>query len=728
MHILRVARLSATVVIVASIAGCAEHAGDRAPATASARAPTVSILPVPRELEQQSGSFRVASGVPLFISDRVEEKQAADYLVALLARTSDVSLSAPEESKKSERGIRFALLEESNPIEGAYALKVSPSEVRIEAATTSGLFYGAISLWQLISAGEKGAGGVDIPVMTINDAPRFSWRGLMIDSARHFQSLSELKQIVDVMALHKLNVLHWHLTDDQGWRLEIKKYPKLTSIGAWRVPAGAGAAADIDPATGKPRLYGGYYTQDQARELVAYAAARHITVVPEIEMPGHASAAIAAYPQLGVVSLGENSLGGNPLSETSLDGRVPADWGIYENLFNVEEATFSFLEDVLEETMDVFPSEYIHVGGDEAVKKQWERSPRIRQRMKELGVKDAHALQSYFIQRMEKVLSRQGRRLIGWDEILEGGLAPNATVMSWRGIDGAVAAATAGHDAVLSPWPTLYFDNRPLDTAKPPGRGRVVSVQDVYQFEPAPAALTPAQREHILGVQANVWTEHIRTFDRLQYMVLPRLAALSEVAWSVSEHIDWQDFSARLPAQLERYERLGLNFAQAQAVQAPTGTRRSSHQLKACSDKLPLALEDDAPVSGERAVFFVDIMQPCWIYQDAALSQDITLRASVGQVPFNFQIGDDVNDIPLRRPATPFGELEVRLDDCDGERIAVLPLATAIDNPAVTVLPPVPLGRRQGTHDLCFTFTQADVDPTWVIETVELLEAGASNP
>ena len=711
MLALGLSKVLATVVIVASIVGCGEQTDQSAQSSASATS-SISIVPAPREMQRQSGSFRVTAGTPVFISGRAEEMGAADYLVDLLARTSNLSLNKPEESGDEKTGIRFRLREESNAAEGAYTLTVSSNGILVESRTASGLFYGAVSIWQLITAGENVAGGVDVPVMTIKDAPRFSWRGLMIDSARHFQTLEELKQIVDVMALHKMNVLHWHLTDDQGWRLEIKKYPKLTSIGAWRVPAGAGPAADIDPATGKPRLYGGYYTQDQARELVAYAATRHIRVLPEIEMPGHASAAIAAYPQLGVIAR---------------EGQVPADWGIYENLFNVEESTFSFLEDVLTEAMTVFPGEYIHVGGDEAVKKQWESSPRVQQRMKELGVKDAHALQSYFIQRMETFLNAQGRRLIGWDEILEGGLAPNATVMSWRGIDGAVAAAKAGHDAVLAAWPTLYFDNRPLDTAKPPGRGRVISVEDVYRFDPAPAALTAAQRKHILGVQANVWTEHIRTFDRLQYMVLPRLAALSEVAWSDPEHIDWQDFSARLNPQLARYERLGLRFADAQAVEAPTGTRRSSHQLKACSDKLPLALEDDAPVRGERAVFFVDIMQPCWIYEDAALTKDTALRANVGQVPFNFQIGDDINEIPLRDPSTAFGELEVRLDSCEGERIATVSLATAVDNPTVTPLSPVSLGNRAGTHDLCLTFTQADVDPTWVIDTVELIEAAASS-
>ena len=266
-------------------------------------------------------------------------------------------------------------------------------------------------------------------------------------------------------------------------------------------------------------------------------------------------------------------------------------------------------------SLELFPSEYIHVGGDEAVKNQWHASPRVQSRMREFGVKDEHALQSYFVQRIEKYLNAHGRRLIGWDEILEGGLAPNATVMSWRGIEGAVTAAAAGHDTVLSPAPTLYLDNRPLNTARPPGRGPVVSIEDVYRFDPAPAALTDAQRQHVIGVQANLWTEHVRTEDRAEYMIFPRAAALAEVGWSPAARIDWQSFQARLPAQLARYKALGVGYAQAPESVAERPGRRTSHELTSCTKQILLSLEDDAPLQGERAVFLVDIMNPCWIYQ-----------------------------------------------------------------------------------------------------------------
>jgi hexosaminidase len=351
--------------------------------------------------------------------------------------------------------------------------------------------------------------------------------------------------------------------------------------------------------------------------------------------------------------------------------------------------------------------------------------------MRELGIKDEHALQSYFVQRIENYLSAHGRRLIGWDEILEGSLPPNASVMSWRGIEGAITAAASGHDAVLSPAPTLYLDNRPLDWARP-GRGPVVSLEDVYGFDPAPEALTEAQRAHILGVQANLWTEHVRTEDRAEYMLFPRAAAIAEVGWSPAAKIDWQSFSARMTAQLERYQSLGIGFARLPEAVAERPGHRTSYELESCSKKILLSLEDDAPVQGERAVFLVDIMNPCWIYRAAELSDVGAIAASVGQVPFNYQIGDDIKKIPLRKPQTPAGELEVRIDSCEGQKIATLPLAPAVKNYAVTELPAAAIAKQAGAHDLCFMFTQAVLDPLWVLDAVQLVgladAAGGAHP
>lgn len=697
---------SACCVLLILASGCNRPQ----PQAGAASAP--AIVPAPRELTVAAGQFDVSAATPVTFAADSAAAPIAGYFVDLLRQTRGLALQLQPAAAGSDGSIRFQLTaSESRDGQEGYSLTISPERIVVSAADSRGLFYGAVTLWQLMTSGTA-ADPIALPALAIHDSPRFRWRGLMLDSARHFQSPQFVRQFIDWMALHKLNVLHWHLVDDQGWRLEIRKYPKLTSVGAWRVPAGA-AVSDIDPATGKPRLYGGYYTQDEVREIVAYAAQRHITIVPEIEMPGHASAAVAAYPQLGVT-------GTHPPV-------VPADWGVYSTLFNVDDATFGFMEDVLTEVMALFPGEYIHVGGDEAVKDEWQASPTIQAQMRQLGIKDEHALQSYFIQRIGKFLDRHGRRLIGWDEILEGGLAPNATVMSWRGIDGAVAAATAGHDAVLAPQPALYFDNRQNGPKDPsPGRGWIVSLEDVYRFDPAPAALQPDQLKHILGLQAPIFTEHMRTEARVEYMTFPRAAALAEVAWSPAGRRDWADFQTRLPAQLRRYDALGIHHAPTDmtlnAVVAGS-QRRNSHQLNTCSDKLVLSLTDDAPLQGERAVFLVDIMNPCWIFKDADLSRPTTLTATVGQVPFNFQIGNDVKGIALPKPQTAAGELEVRLDNCEGEKLATLPLAPAAASDTLTLLPPATLAARDGQHDLCFVFTRKSVDPVWTIDSVELVKA-----
>ena len=683
-----------TLAVCCLLTACSGKEAPPAEATQS-----ISVIPAPAKVVMNRGAFELSAATPVRYAAGSPGEQVAGYFVDLMQRTRGVALAAAAGATGAEQTISFELqAREGSQVEEGYSLVVSPKRVLVSSHSPRGLFYGAVTLWQL-------AARAQIPAVEIEDAPRFRWRGLLLDSARHYQSPQFIERLIDTMALHKLNVLQWHLTDDQAWRLEIKKYPKLTEVGAWRVPAGPAAAADIDPATRRPRLYGGYYTQEQVREIVAYAAARYVTIVPEIDVPGHASAAIAAYPQLGVT--------GKPAT-------VPADWGIYQNLFNVDESTFAFLEDVLAEVLTLFPSEYIHTGGDEAVKNQWHDSPHVQSRMRELGVKDEHGLQSYFVQRMEKYLSAHGRRLIGWDEILEGGLPPNASVMSWRGIEGAITAAASDHDAVLSPAPTLYLDNRPLDWARP-GRGPVVSLEDVYRFDPAPAALTEPQRAHILGVQANLWTEHVRTEDRAESMIFPRAAAIAEVGWSPAAQLDWQSFSARMTAQFGRYQTLGIKFARAPEAVAERPGHRTSYELESCSQKILLSLEDDAPVQGERAVFLVDIMNPCWIYRAAELSDVGAIAASVGQVPFNFQIGDDIKKIPLRKPQTPAGELEVRIDGCEGEKIATLPLAPAVKNYAVTELPAAAIARHAGPHDLCFMFTQAAVDPLWVLDAVQLV-------
>jgi hexosaminidase len=673
-----------------------------------AAAPEPSIVPNPASLTREAGEFSVgaATAIAFASADSAVRKVAVNFS-DLVRRSHGVKLDA-RRGPARDGAINLVLDAPGTFAPEAYRLEVRPGRITIRAATPVGLFRGATTLWQMLAP--AGSPPFAVPAAVVDDTPRFAWRGIMLDSARHFQSPAFIRRFIDAMAAHKLNVLHWHLTDDQAWRLEIRKYPKLTQVGAWRVPAGA-ARADIDAATGKPRLQGGFYSQREVRGLVAYAAERGITIVPEIEMPGHASAALAAYPRFAATA--------NPPRE------VPADWGVYPNAYSLDEATFRFLEDVLGEVMALFPSRYIHVGGDEVEKTQWRDSSRGQALMRELGTADPARLQVYFTQRIARFLERRGRTLVGWDEVLEPGLPQAAVVMSWRGVEGALKAAALGHDTVLAAHPTLYFDNRQsAANGEPPGRVRVVSLEDVYRFEPMPAQLTPGEQRHVLGVQGNVWTEHIRSEDRVGWMTFPRAAAIAELGWSQPARRDWGDFRRRLAAWPARYEALGITYARS-TFEAPdpirSTTRFSSNDLKLCGEAIALVLEDDAPLQGPRAQFAVDIQNPCWILPKADLTRAHALVAAVGQVPFNFQIGEDVRKIRFPPPTTREGELEVRLDSCDGPIAARLPLASATASDAVTVLPRAPLAAPPGIHDLCLRFAQPRLDPMWVIDSLELV-------
>lgn len=728
-----------------------------------------AVTPAPAQLTPLKGELTLRAGDAVWIAPGdAEARLAAQWLVDTLAATRGLKLVIKEGAAPASGGV---VLTRGGPDGEGYDLDVSSHRAEVRAQGKAGLFYGAVSLWQLAAQAKPGA-PVKVQAVKIEDAPRFVWRGLMLDTARHYRSLETIKAILDGMASLKLNTFHWHLTDDQAWRLEIKKHPNLTAHGAWRQPVGAAGLT----ASGEPVRYGGFYTQDQAREIVAYAAARSITVVPEIEMPGHAQAAISSYPQLGT----------RPASE-----KVMADWGVYPDIFNVDDATFAFLEDMLDEVMEIFPSTYIHVGGDEALKAQWEASPAIQAKIKALGLPDEHALQSYFIQRIEKHLNAKGRRLVGWDEILEGGLAPNATVMSWRGLDGAVAAAKQGHDTVLAPGPVLYFDHRQSTSPdEPPGRGKMSTLKTVYAFDAEPSELTPEQHKHVLGVQATLFSEHIRTDQRAVTMLFPRLAALAENAWTPRQKQSWDSFADRLPATLGRLSDLGLNYdpvpfepqasfetpAATIATQLDTGLQvgqvryttdgkeptaastlykgplalkpgvqlkartfldqyplgrtrewaitpetaltRRSHQLARCTDNLILNLEDDgANAKGERATFMLDILNPCWIWKSADISKGAKLTVTVGQLPFNFQLGNKLDPLPVRPPSRPEGELEVRFG-CKGPRLATVPLTEAARNSALTELQVDVPGR--GVGDLCFTFASRAIEPMWALYSVRI--------
>ncbi|MGI4831107.1 MAG: beta-N-acetylhexosaminidase, partial [Janthinobacterium lividum] len=516
-----------------------------------AHAQQPSIIPAPRTVAEGVGTYAVHEGTPIHVThSNADETQVAAYLLDLLHRSRGLNLRLADQTQRSaDHGIVLHLEPSSLMPREGYRLKVNPEGITITAGNRAGLFYGAVTLWQLLTQDEQRNRSVTLHATQIDDQPRLPWRGLMLDSARHFQSPQFIEQLIDWMALHKLNTFHWHLTDDQGWRIEIKQYPRLTSVGAFRVEAGPAAQANLDPSTSKPHVYGGFYTQTEVREIVAYAATRNITIVPELDMPGHATAAIAAYPELGSGTTA-------PLAPSNT-------WGVHDNLYNLNDSTFIFLQNVLLEVMALFPGPYLHVGGDEATKDQWKASPTIQATMHRLNITTEDELQSYFIRRMETFLNAHGRHLVGWDEILEGGLAPGATVMSWHGVQGGMDAAKTGHDAVLTPQRPLYLNFRQSDASdEPPGRAPLNTLEEVYRFEPAPSAkLNASELSHIIGVEACLWTEHVRTDERIEHMLFPRLAALAEVAWS-PEARDWSSFLDRLVPQFDRYQALGLKEAE----------------------------------------------------------------------------------------------------------------------------------------------------------------------
>jgi hexosaminidase len=426
-----------------------------------------------------------------------------------------------------------------------YVLEVTETSITIEAATHAGLFYGLQTLRQLVRRGESGSADAgEVPAVLIQDRPRFEYRGMHLDVGRHFFPVAFIKRYIDLITMYKMNRFHWHLTEDQGWRIEIKKYPRLTEVGAYRRETIL--EKNFDPYVGDGIPYGGYYTQDEIREIVEYAGQRYVTVIPEIEMPGHSTAALAAYPELAC---------------TEGPFEVATKWGIHDDIYCPKEETFEFLEDVLTEVMNLFPSNYIHIGGDEAPKTRWEESDLAQDVIRREGLADEHELQSYFIKRIERFLLQNGRRLIGWDEILEGGLAPAATVMSWRGVAGGIEAARQGHDVIMTPTSHMYFDYYQDDPEREPlAIGGHIPLAKVYEFEPVPPELSGQEATHVLGAQGNVWSEYMKTADYVEYMVLPRMLALSEVVWSPAEVRGWEFFKWRLRSHFERFDRMGVRY------------------------------------------------------------------------------------------------------------------------------------------------------------------------
>lgn len=743
--------------------------------------PPLPLIPMPAEVKPASGSLAIdAHTLIAYAPGDKGAEAAARYLAAELRRSRGIAL----EVAGTDRSPRGAITLRSDPTTSVdkpdgYTLEIDGGGVRIASRGDAGLFYGAVTLWQLATAdGRQGA--TQVPDVTIRDWPRFAWRGLMLDAARHFRDIATVRQTLDAMAEHKLNVFHWHLSDDQGWRLEIKRYPKLTSVGAWRTPPGAGTH-------GEPERYGGFYTQDQVRDVVAYAAARHITVVPELDMPGHAQAAVAAYPEL--------------VGVTADRPAVSVDWGVNPYLYNVDDKSFTFIENVLDEVMTLFPSTYIHLGGDEAVKDQWKNSPAVQAKMKSLGITSENALQSWFTDRLGDYLGKHGRRLIGWDEILEGGLPRTASVMSWRGVEGAIDAAKKDHDVVLAPAGWMYFDNLQTDRAdEPNGRLSVLDLKRVYGFEPVDASLTPEQATHVLGTEATLWSEFIPSPRHVQHALFPRLDAMAEIAWSPREVRGWDSFLQRLPAQMRRYAVLDIatsDGAFAPAIHldedatavlrngkatvridnqtgfgtlryttdgsmpganataysgpftvslpttvraitfAPDGTpmaavrsrtvdrdallTRRNGELTKCADgslglRMPL-LPDLAGM--DTPVFDIDLFHACWLYPKAAMDGITGIRVDAARLARNYGLAHELSKVVSYPAKTAHGELEVHQDTCAGPLLASLPLPAG-KAPGERIVLRGALPAVHGEHDLCLRITAPIDGPLHGLSSVTL--------
>ncbi|MDO1529224.1 family 20 glycosylhydrolase [Fulvimonas sp. R45] len=749
------------------------------PLHAAAVAPS-ALIPLPAQLSMAQGRFQVDADTRIVPADAsAATRGTAEYLAALLARTRGLRLRIDDGGKAASAIVLQR--DPQAPVAAAegYALSVTPQGIRIEARDDAGLFHGAVTLYQLLTPDAK-QGAVDVPALTIRDWPRFAWRGLMLDSARHFQSVADVEKLIDQMAQHKLDVLHWHLTDDQGWRIQIKRYPELTKIGAWRTPPDAGH-------DGEPKRYGGFYTQAQIRQVVAYAAARHVTIVPELDMPGHAQAAVASYPRIGV---------------TGRRPQVSVDSGINPWLYNVDDDTFTFIDNVLDEVMALFPSKYIHVGGDEAIKDQWQASPTVQAKMRALGITSEDALQGWFIGRIGRYLEKHGRKLIGWDEILEGDNLPaDATVMSWRGIDGGIKAALLGHDVVMSPSPGLYFDHVQGDLADEyAGRLGVESLQDVYDLQVVPDVLNATQAKHVLGVQANVWTEHIPSMAHVEHMVFPRLDALAELAWSPAARHDWPGFLARLPAQLARYRAQHVNYADsAFAVDIATDRNVALATGKATvtlsdqagfgaihytldgSAPTPASPRYDAPLNlalpatvraasfaadgsalaasrqrtldrasllslpgtalancpgsdfrlrvqpmpdatSTQPVYAVNVFDSCQLFPPTLMDGVQAIHVDAVRLVRNYALAHEQKLVVSRPHATPFGELVVHADRCDGTVLASMPLPDPAHSQRQFKLD-AKLPAQAGEHTLCLVYTAPIDGPLYALGRVSL-EAG----
>lgn len=551
----------------------------------SAQPTKVNVIPQPQTVSLGTGSFQLSKKTKILTMSDSSRRLAVAFNAGLRQSLGyELQTTTKPQTKDI---IRFAVVtaEPSGLSSESYSLKVTPESVQI-SGTERAVFYGIQTLLQLLpSISDKNA---SIPAIDIRDEPRFTYRGMHLDVARHFMPVSFVKRYIDLLAQYKFNQFHWHLTDDQGWRIEIKKYPKLTEIGSKRPESHEGVYSTVFKGDGRP--VEGFYTQDEIRDVVAYAKSKYINVIPEIELPGHASAALASYPALGVGCAGRD-----------YKYEVKKTWGIFKEVFCPTEETFKFLDDVLDETIKLFPeSPYIHIGGDEVLKDFWKESAYVQELKKRENLKDEHEVQSYFVRRMERFVNSKGKKIIGWDEILEGGVAPNATIMSWRGMKGGIEAAKAKHDVIMTPTDFAYLDYGQGDPAyELLNIGGYLPLEKVYQFDPVPKELSAEEARYVIGGQANIWTEYIETGDKVEYMAIPRMLAIAESVWSRPEDKDFADFKRRFQAHMPMLDRQNVNYR----IPEPDGLRN----VITTTEKIQLTL---TPAPGTRIHYTIDGSTP----------------------------------------------------------------------------------------------------------------------
>ena len=546
--------------------------------------PNLGIIPAPKSVNVLMGQFAISQKTTIQY-ENPNDRNTAILFQDFLKEKYQVNLPVTKySSKKSVSTILFTSKGAENIVTEGYKLNITPASITL-TGKEAGMFYGFQSLIQLFPI-EK-ITNIYIPCAEINDEPRFQYRGMHLDVTLHFFPVSFVKKFINMMAQYKLNTFHWHLTEDQGWRIEIKKYPELTKSGAWRAQTLIGSAQKDDPIGYDNTPHGGFYNQDEIRDVIKYASERHITIIPEIELPGHCISALVAYPDL--------ACGDNPGPFKTIES-----WGIYEDVFCAgKESTFEFLENVLTEVMELFPSKYIHIGGDEVPKTRWKSCKYCQKRIKDNNLKDEFELQSYFVQRIEKFINSKGRAIIGWDEMLEGGLAPNATLMSWRGEKGGIAAAKQNHDVIMAPNDYIYFDHYQAKPEQEPiGFPGFNPLERVYGYNPAPESLTPDQKQHILGAEACVWTEYMATPAKVEYMILPRLLAFSEITWTPLERKSYKNFQEeRLPIHLAKLDKTDVIYFVPTAIGADD---EKTHHIKNNKD---VTITLKSPVVGAKIFY-----------------------------------------------------------------------------------------------------------------------------